>query len=93
MKIGDAEYDALVARLGHKHIQMTEKECADEIAKVTDGAVSTFAREHVGVEKVDREKTVTEIAKTLEPTIGQVLEHEVKKRRGRPPGSRNRPKP
>ena len=105
MKIGDAEYIARVQQLldegkaisrsearrvviqtecdtGHKLTVMTPQECQAEIAGIQDGAVSKFSIQqanHVGTSD-----GVWADYPLAEPPL--------KKRRGRPLGSRNRPK-
>ena len=48
MKLGDANYDSTVEQKrtelrGHKHTQLTESECKQEIEAIVGGAKSTFA--------------------------------------------------
>lgn len=62
--------------MGHTHKQLTEAELRNEIAKTLDGAVSSFEAE---INQVNSPGALTE-------AITQP------KRRGRPKGSRNRPK-
>lgn len=63
----------------HTHKQLTEAELRDEIAKTLDGAVSSFENEpHSACNNIDAPLIVNS---PIQP-----------KRRGRPRGSKNRPK-
>ena len=63
----------------HTHKQLTEAELRDEIAKTLDGAVSSFDRQ-------------TLINQSMTGPISESQTLILPKRRGRPPGSKNRPK-
>jgi len=91
MKYPSPEYLALVEKKreelrGHKHTVMTPEETQAEIAKVTEGAQSIFAE--------------GAIIKTADMTIeiqadkaGAITDVSIQpKKRGRPKGSRNKPK-
>lgn len=86
MKLGDIEYAALVEKRQREirgnvsSVKMTEQECAAEISNITGGAVSSFEGETIGSYAV----VPGGVEITLDPP---------KKKRGRPVGSKNRPKP
>lgn len=101
MKPGDLEYQALVQKIMDENraasfsqarrmvaqssepkgnvvsAKLSPEETAAEIAQITDGAKSSFADEELI---------------TLEKSVGIGIDMQPKKRRGRPPGSKNRPK-
>jgi hypothetical protein len=93
MKYPSPEYDAFVAKLTaereakmHKTTVMTESETQVEIEKVMDGAKSVFA--------IPDSKVTSEPSKdisNLSPV--ESVEIVLKRKRGRPFGSRNKPKP
>ncbi len=90
MKPGDYEYDQLVNKLLrerrlHKSITMTEAETQAEIDHIQDGAKSSF----------EGESSISLDGKILvrvDDVAGLPTFSEPKKRRGRPKGSRNKPK-
>lgn len=75
MRLGDADYDALVRKFMHKLTVLSVEECAKEIADITGGAVSSFAD-----------------GRYIPPDPQPTQVTNIPKRRGRPPGSRNKPK-
>lgn len=79
VKLGDAEYTKLVDKLMHKRTLLTESECKSEVESIQGGAVSSFEGEPIGTYAV----VPGGVQITLDPP---------KKKRGRPPGSRNRPR-
>ncbi len=101
MKPGDLEYLALVEKKreeirGHKVTQMTQEETAREIANTTEGVFETkVGREaHYRISEDGKSVHMT-IYPNLSPgeTDTAVLPTEiVPRKRGRPKGSKNRPK-
>lgn len=90
MRIGDAEYTKLVDKLmGHKHTQLTESECESEVKEIVGGAVSSFAESDV------QDRTVNEV-QPIPPYVNSIMNKQqsaiIPRKRGRPKGSRNRPK-
>lgn len=105
MKLGDANYDSAVEQKrtelrGHKVTQLTESECKQEIEAIVGGAKSSF--EGKGGEVFDYSispdgKTVTiqgtdRGTKYLTGEPIQLPKEIQPKKRGRPKGSRNKPK-
>ena len=78
MKLGDSAYDKLVRKHMHKLTVLTEKECAEEIAAISGGI---FDGRYI--------PPASEPSQNHGPILA---EPPLKKRRGRPPGSKNRPK-
>jgi len=89
VKPGDYEYDQLVNKLLrerrlHKSTTMTEAETQAEIERIQDGAKSSFEGE---MKPSNMPNAIVDIY-DVSPLTGILP----KKRRGRPPGSRNKPK-
>lgn len=81
MKLKDASYDALVEKHMHSHKQMTPEETKAEIEKVQDGAMSSFEN---AISSIPKNETV------YKGTIEGIMV--IPKKRGRPKGSKNKPK-
>ena len=83
MKYPSKEYDELVQRnlRGNvSSVKMTPQECEAEIAKITEGAKSSF------------EDELTNISESADNIAQEIADIQPKKRRGRPPGSKNKSK-
>lgn len=84
MRIGDAEYTKLVEKHLHKLTVLSEKQCAAEIAAVEDGAISSF---------VTKEDLAASGGQAFEiPSVSLAQPSPVVRKRGRPVGSKNKPK-
>lgn len=80
MRIGDSDYIKLVEKHLHKLTVLTEKECAEEVKTIQDGAISSF-EPHQNAWKGQAPTGSMELPSSQQP-----------KRRGRPPGTKNKVK-
>ena len=75
--------------MGHTHKQLTEAELIAEIQAIQGGAKSSFAESEV------QDKTANEVH-PIPPYVNSIMNKQqsaiIPRKRGRPKGSRNRPK-
>lgn len=100
MKPGDLEYQNLVEQKraeirGNKvSVKMTPEECREEILKATEGVIDTDREARLALSKVGINALIDEATGYQEVRPTDDLRSMIQpKKRGRPKGSKNRPKP